>query len=671
MVDDTASDKAKESCNVLWIDTSNVNLYLNSIKPWQRINHFPGMMNIARKTRLAENLEMMKKGFEKEFSFYPTTYILPRDLQAMKEIFGSSGKSKCTFIVKPDGGCQGRGIFLTKSLDAIEDLKSTHVAQNYVPNPLLIDGKKFDLRIYVLITSCQPLRIYLFRDGLVRLCTQDFVKPNPSNIDDKCMHLTNYAINKQSDQFEGSSDESGESGSKRSIKWFLSWLSEEKGSDTPAKLWDEIGDICVKTIISISPILVREYNAIFGVDTGIGAEISCDGDEETKVQGESKNDEPLGKPDTSVLGSRCFSILGIDIMVDSNIKPHLIEVNHLPSFATGSPLDEAIKSKVCYQALSSVKCASSDQQNHEVNQRKRTMQRLHRVVQHSVPPVPSEQPNVQGRKSSTGAHKNVEELVTEIYARHAPEKLDKVHALLRKYHGYEEWLIQRLEEKYQSSSSVAEGNEPIGHHKLESREDASSDETILNVEDTLNVDAEGTDLDDEYVVLVDHGDFDRIYPPHGKNQKETDLYLEMKEYALENDKKEQKRLTCPLWLQRRQVQDSEEECTESEYTAPGTGRGDWMFHGKKREVGPKVIHPPSQKQVEAAERLSKGYSAEDRHKTDSPCFGSTDDTFMNRRLARAEEASKQSRKRNEDKYVPKTQLQMNPINLEFVKKADR
>ena len=42
------------------------------------------------------------------------------------------------------------------------------IVQSYIPNPLLINGYKFDFRLYVLVTSINPLRIYLYKDGMVR-----------------------------------------------------------------------------------------------------------------------------------------------------------------------------------------------------------------------------------------------------------------------------------------------------------------------------------------------------------------------------------------------------------------------------------------------------------------------------------------------------------------------
>ena len=54
----------------------------------------------------------------------------------------------------------------------------------------------------MLVTSVKPLRMYMFNDGLVRLCTEEYVRPTSENLGDRCMHLTNYAINKNNDNFQ-------------------------------------------------------------------------------------------------------------------------------------------------------------------------------------------------------------------------------------------------------------------------------------------------------------------------------------------------------------------------------------------------------------------------------------------------------------------------------------
>ena len=75
------------------------------------------------------------------------------------------------------------------------------MAQRYLHKPFLVDNLKFDLRIYVLITSVIPLRIFIYKEGLARFATQDYVSPLGSNLNNLCMHLTNYAINKESEDF--------------------------------------------------------------------------------------------------------------------------------------------------------------------------------------------------------------------------------------------------------------------------------------------------------------------------------------------------------------------------------------------------------------------------------------------------------------------------------------
>ena len=66
------------------------------------------------------------------------------------------------WIVKPAASSQGKGIFLTNNVKSIP-AKSNMIASHYIADPLLIDGVKFDLRIYVAITSINPLKIYIYK----------------------------------------------------------------------------------------------------------------------------------------------------------------------------------------------------------------------------------------------------------------------------------------------------------------------------------------------------------------------------------------------------------------------------------------------------------------------------------------------------------------------------
>lgn len=368
LIHDHDSLSEKRGCNIYWIDTPCINDFFQMLQPWQCINHFPGMTNITRKARMCQNLELMRKKFPKEYSFYPKTYCLPRDLHVFRKNFGPDGKADHVYIIKPDGGAQGKGIFLTKDANDIPHNKLC-VAQHYILNPLLIDGKKFDLRIYVLVTSCKPLRVYLFNDGLVRICAEEFARPNTANLEERCMHLTNYAVNKSNENFVGDhpSDEEGiigSGGNKRSILWLLEWLRKERGEEIVQSLWEKIGHICRSTILSIAPLLLREYDNVFGcVDklyeasknngkfshkfastevnaiemlkcSTYGAASNNFADESiTSINSSASMDREtkLKQTTCAVGGSRCFEVLGFDIMLDNNCTPILIETNHLPA----------------------------------------------------------------------------------------------------------------------------------------------------------------------------------------------------------------------------------------------------------------------------------------------------------------------------------------------------
>ena len=96
--------------------------------------------------------------------------------------------------------------------------------------PYLIDGFKFDLRLYVFVNGIHPLRVYIYKDGLARFATVKYQSPAPGNLHNLQMHLTNYAINKESDAFVENQNEADDAvGSKRSYQFVLNKIRRDYG----------------------------------------------------------------------------------------------------------------------------------------------------------------------------------------------------------------------------------------------------------------------------------------------------------------------------------------------------------------------------------------------------------------------------------------------------------
>jgi len=317
-----------------WTDFSVALERVMEMKKYQKINHFPGMNEICRKDMLARNLNRMQKMFPKEYNVFPKTWCLPADYGDF-QAYTRQKKNK-TYILKPGSGCQGKGIWVTKNPKEVKPHEHM-ICQVYVNRPFLIDGFKFDLRIYTLVTSCDPLRIFLFKDGLARFATNKYCEPTHNNTDNVYMHLTNYAINKHSSDFV----RDDEAGSKRRISTINKFLNE-KGYDVD-KLWGDIDDVIIKTLISAHSVLKHNYRTCFP---------------------------------NHVKGSACFEILGIDILIDRKLKPTILEVNHSPSFGTDAQLDREIKGTLIYDTLGLINFGAVDRKKCLEEERKRIKDRL-------------------------------------------------------------------------------------------------------------------------------------------------------------------------------------------------------------------------------------------------------------------------------------------------------
>ena len=72
------------------------------------------------------------------------------------------------WILKPPNMLAGDGVRLIKDFREVEATGDICCVQKYLTQPFLINNLKFDLRIYVLVTSVKPLRVYMYEDGLTR-----------------------------------------------------------------------------------------------------------------------------------------------------------------------------------------------------------------------------------------------------------------------------------------------------------------------------------------------------------------------------------------------------------------------------------------------------------------------------------------------------------------------
>ncbi|XP_035040794.2 tubulin polyglutamylase TTLL11 [Hippoglossus stenolepis] len=323
----------RAACDIYW---HGVSFHENENIVSGQVNKFPGMVEMLRKINLSRAMRTVQELFPDEYDFYPRSWILPEEYQQfstqIRMVKENDATVNPTFIVKPDGGSQGDGIYLIRDPSDLKLMVGAQakqgVVQEYIQRPLLIDKLKFDIRLYVLIKSLEPLEIYIAKEGLTRFCTEPYQEPSQKNLSHVFMHLTNYSLNVHSGNFVHSDSQS--TGSKRSLSSVLYRLAA-KGVDIK-KVWSDIIALVLKTIIAVVPELRVYYQA----------------------------DIPPGKP-----GPTCFQILGFDILLMKNLKPILLEVNSNPSMriehekevSSGvfeyvpSPVDEEVKVGVIRDTL--------------------------------------------------------------------------------------------------------------------------------------------------------------------------------------------------------------------------------------------------------------------------------------------------------------------------------
>lgn len=166
------------------------------------INRYPKIKDLGRKDQFQTLSSIASEIDPDAFDFVPPSFTFPED--AKKFLAYQKKHKNVTYIAKPLAGAQGDSIVLFQDQDKLPySLKDQMVVQRYIDNPLLVDGFKFDLRIYVIVTGINEgdMHAFIADEGLARFCTEKYQKPTKENFKKIYMHLTNYSLNKMSDDY--------------------------------------------------------------------------------------------------------------------------------------------------------------------------------------------------------------------------------------------------------------------------------------------------------------------------------------------------------------------------------------------------------------------------------------------------------------------------------------
>ncbi|KPI84729.1 putative tubulin tyrosine ligase protein [Leptomonas seymouri] len=314
----------------------------------QHLNHFRNHYELTRKDMMVRNFKKMVKQLEKEgdteeaaaWDFFPVTFALPQDYGLFEQEFRRQPNS--IWIMKPPARAQGKGIFLFSKLSQIADWRrefkqrngyltgggnnsassgngnaggggassgpystygagsnspyggtepvEPYLAQRYIANPHLVGGKKYDLRIYVLVQSYQPLVVWLHRTGFARFCHHRY---SLDDIDNTYIHVTNVAVQKTYPKYTAAS------GCKFGIRNLRTYFTATHGAVATNQLFGDIQKMILRTIFAVQKIIIQDKH--------------------------------------------CSELYGYDVMIDDALHPWLIETNASPSLTAETPADYHLK----------------------------------------------------------------------------------------------------------------------------------------------------------------------------------------------------------------------------------------------------------------------------------------------------------------------------------------
>ncbi|KAK2885605.1 hypothetical protein Q8A67_016442 [Cirrhinus molitorella] len=328
-------DKTRTDYKLKWCETKSPAAYYSFKAGGQLIYQVPNNKVLTTKIGLLNSLREYDRVSSKVNygrgnrrmrleHFFPVTFRM--DMKDEREAFfnGICNDKSSMWICKPTGLNQGRGIFLLRTPEDItafrERLQNTmeqlsnrkspfnlpqaQIVQQYIQKPLLLKGRKFDVRSYFLIACTSPYMVF-FRHGYIRL-TCNLYDPNSDNI---TAHLTNQYMQKKNPLYSLLKEETV-----WSMERFNTYINETYmlPNGLP-KDW------------ALGPFAKRMQHIIMQCFQAVKAKLDC----------------KLGY----------FDLIGCDFLIDEDFKVWLLEMNCNPALHTNCEVLKDVIPQTVTEAL--------------------------------------------------------------------------------------------------------------------------------------------------------------------------------------------------------------------------------------------------------------------------------------------------------------------------------
>ena len=165
---------------------------------------------------------------------------------------------------------------------SLNEKGQARIVQKYIEKPLLFHGRKFDLRMYVLLT---PQKALFYGEGFMRVCPKLYTPPTGARVQNDGIHLTNL---------------------------------DQNGAEGTIHLLSELESLGIGREVVYN--FIRELIPIFKYAQEV----------ERKYHAQSG------------ITFKTFELLGIDVIFDEEKKPWLLEINKDPATSPEGPIEDFI-----------------------------------------------------------------------------------------------------------------------------------------------------------------------------------------------------------------------------------------------------------------------------------------------------------------------------------------